>query len=244
MHRRVSRRGFTLIELLVVVAILALLIAILLPSLARARRQAQQVVCQTQMRELSMGIRYYGQAHRGFIPPFRSSGIPAMIDPAPDNRSWAVIVDPYIPTKLRDTSTDKETYLDVHHCPSKQSNDAEGDPGSPVFGSYGMNGYVCTFTSWQANKPNAVFKPVRLDDVRLPTDLILIGESCRMVCVPTLPPTPHAVVPRHRDGTSSNIAWFDGHVSTERDETLEEFKQWWDFEWTPDREYENGLPKP
>src|SRR5579884_1535661 len=53
------RRGFTLIELLVVVAILALLIAILLPSLGRARNRAKAAACLSNVRQMGMAYQFY-----------------------------------------------------------------------------------------------------------------------------------------------------------------------------------------
>jgi prepilin-type N-terminal cleavage/methylation domain-containing protein/prepilin-type processing-associated H-X9-DG protein len=61
-------RAFTLIELLVVVAIIALLISILLPSLAEARRQTRTVVCRSNLRQLGLGWIMYAHDSNGFLP--------------------------------------------------------------------------------------------------------------------------------------------------------------------------------
>ena len=65
------RRAFTLIELLVVIGIIALLMGILLPSLAMARRHARSVVGNTNMRSLTqMMLIYTNDNQDAFLDPF------------------------------------------------------------------------------------------------------------------------------------------------------------------------------
>ena len=62
------RAGFTLIELLVVVAIIALLLSILLPSLERARAQARKIVCLTNLQSQGKAANFYASDYGDFLP--------------------------------------------------------------------------------------------------------------------------------------------------------------------------------
>jgi prepilin-type N-terminal cleavage/methylation domain-containing protein len=63
-------KGFTLVELLVVIGIIAVLISILLPSLNRARWQAQMVACTARLHDLMLAITMYANDNKGFLPPY------------------------------------------------------------------------------------------------------------------------------------------------------------------------------
>lgn len=67
-RHRASKKGFTLVELLVVIGILALLIALLLPALARVKRQASAIKCSSNLRSLGQAMMTYASENRGAIP--------------------------------------------------------------------------------------------------------------------------------------------------------------------------------
>lgn len=63
--------GFTLVEVLVVIGIIAVLVAILVPTLSGVRQQAQAVKCQANLRTLGQGFLLYANANRGTLIPGR-----------------------------------------------------------------------------------------------------------------------------------------------------------------------------
>lgn len=69
-------RGFTLIELLVVISIIALLVAILLPSLSMAREAANGVRCASNQRQIALASVMYAQDYRDHIPKAYHNGTP------------------------------------------------------------------------------------------------------------------------------------------------------------------------
>lgn len=64
-----QKHAFTLVELLVVIGIVAVLIALLLPALSKAREAAQRAACASNLRQIGVAMYLYANDHRGSLPP-------------------------------------------------------------------------------------------------------------------------------------------------------------------------------
>jgi prepilin-type N-terminal cleavage/methylation domain-containing protein/prepilin-type processing-associated H-X9-DG protein len=146
-----TRRAFTLVELLVVVAIVALLVGLLLPSLAAARRSALTTQCLSNVRQLTIASRLYSHDHDGELIGYGLSE--EANTPLEEEDSWFNTLEDYYDTPLVAQSP-VDTSI---HWPEDR-----GGSGVPVQAtgrlrllSYGLNEHVSSTPPFDplTNKP-------------------------------------------------------------------------------------------
>jgi len=179
---RTSRRaGFTLIELLVVVAIIAMLLAVLLPSLARARESAKMAVCGSNLRQIGLAFQHYVQDQRDVYP---AANDPVSVNPFYTlwaGRGFRGFIEPYLLNKVGaghvvEIDADNPNVL---VCPSERAEKSQ----------YERTSYAYCMTFYHSPEQiNAMSTPAdtysnfqppvgqRVSDVRQPGRKILSGE--------------------------------------------------------------------
>jgi len=159
--KRNATRGFTLIELLVVIAIIAILAAMLLPALAKAKQRAWRVACTSNLRQWGLALTMYLDDNKQIFPDFsipnNTPGAPAGYDQDNihwpylaifaaggfGNRAWFNALPPYVSQKpLWQYAANPANFVNGHsifNCSSARFLPAEVNPLDRVAFSYGIN---------------------------------------------------------------------------------------------------------
>lgn len=206
-----SRAGFTLIELLVVVAIIVILIAVLLPSLSKAREQAKTVACLSNLRQCGALFTIYAGENNNNTPVQYQVSPPA---------GWPYMYWYHAITGTNPSATwDKVdmSKLKSFFCASDASIMARGN--NPALDTCnGRSSYGINYTGLNAGTGG---KGVKMTSIEEPHNMLGVmdagvvkdGNSYTFV-IPWSDPNQGSPFPRHSNYGAVNVMWMDGHATT------------------------------
>ncbi len=218
---RSSQSGFTLIELLVVIAIIALLAAILFPVFARARENARKSSCQSNLKQIGLGILQYAQDYDELmVRPYIGGG-------SGTGNTWFVMIEPY--TKSRQlivcpSDSNKNPCADSYWYPAPP---AAPVTIAPFHTSYGYNDNMSGVALSDMQNVTAVVAVTDIGAVPSTADPLTwpkeagnpspwIIDDANNTNVPATgggnPGHWTAPIPRHLE--MCNTLWADGHVKS------------------------------
>lgn len=215
--RCTEREGFTLVELLVVISIIALLIALVLPSLAKAREVARNAVCQSNERGINQANYYYFNDYKYYFPPSQDGT---------NNRDqfwFTKLGGLYLNCTVTGTAGlgDGTGVEKVFLCPEAPPTMGHTGLGIDALTNiaYGWNYTALThldFTDLTNSGQTA-----KLSQIKNPSQTIVLGDSGNFLSYVIKPNqtwwwynTSYEPVSRHLGNTRANYAMVDGHVES------------------------------